>query len=166
MKDFEFTLRFRLSSQTSDLDEIVNRLGESGCTDALVALGLPGYVGLDFIREARSASLAIRSAIRDVTRALPGCCLVEAAPDYVGLSEVAAVVGQSRQNLRKLMIRHADRFPSPIHTGNPSLWHLAHVLDFLRERGVDTPPALVDVAKSAMRINVTRQTTNRLPLGN
>jgi predicted DNA-binding transcriptional regulator AlpA len=156
MKSFDFSLRFRLPKGLSDPDEIVDRLGGSGCTDALVGLGLPGYVGLDFTREARTAANAMQTAIADVHRALPGTTLVEAAPDYVGLSEVAEVVGQSRQNIRKLMMRHHDRFPAPIHTGNPSLWHLAQVLDFLADRNVGVPPAVADVARTAMRINASR----------
>ncbi len=156
MKSFEFSLRFRLPKALSDLDEITDLLGDSGCTDALVGLGMPGYLGLDFTREARTAAGAMQSAIADVQRALPGSTLVEAAPDYVGLSEVAKVVGQSRQNIRKLMMRHHDRFPAPIHTGNPSLWHLAQVLDFLADRNVGVPPTVADVARTAMHITASR----------
>lgn len=157
MTSFEFSLRLRLPTSLTDLDEIVNRLGEGGCTDALVALGLPGYVGLDFIREADTAVAAMNSAVSDACNALPGSELVEASPDYVGLTEVAEVIGQTRQNLRKLMIRHHDRFPAPVHSGNPSLWHLAQVLEFLQERELQVPQTLLAVARSTMQINVSRQ---------
>jgi hypothetical protein len=157
MNAYQFSLRIRLPDSLTDLDEVVERLGSIGCTDALVGLGLPGYIGLDFIREARTASHALNSAMDDVSRALPGCEWVEVAPDYVGLTDVASLVGQSRQNLRKLMTRHPARFPAPIHTGNPSLWHLAQVLEFLQEREVQVPSDVLDVARAAMRINAARQ---------
>ena len=47
---------------------------------------------------------------------------------------VAAVVGLSRQNMRKLMLGHHQQFPAPVHSGNPSVWHLAQVLEFLQKR--------------------------------
>src|SRR4051794_2108963 len=98
--EYSLTLKFKLSldSPHSD-DDIMSRLGDSGCTDALVGLGLPGYVSLDFVRVATSALNAFVSAIGDVQRALPGALLVEAGPDFVGLTDIAAVAGVSRQNM-------------------------------------------------------------------
>jgi hypothetical protein len=157
MMDFEFTLKFRLPSDIKDADEAVERLGAHGCTDAMVGLGQPGYLGLDFIRTAKTAQEAVLSALDDVQAALPGAALVEAGPDYVGLTDVADVVGQSRQNLRKLMLGHHQRFPAPVHSGNPSLWHLAQVLEFLRERHVEFPVPVFDVARTAMQLNLARQ---------
>jgi len=155
--DFEFTLKFKLPPDIADGDEAVEKLGSQGCTDAMVGLGQPGYIGLDFIRPANSAQDAVLSALDDVQAALPGAVLVEAGPDYVGLTDVADVVGQSRQNLRKLMLGHHQRFPAPVHSGNPSLWHLAQVLEFLRERQVEFPVPVFDVACTAMQINLARQ---------
>jgi len=155
--DFEFTLNFKLPPSLKDEDEIVELLGAHGCTDALVGLGQTGYLGLDFVRDAKTAQEAILSAIENVQAALPGATLVEAGPDYVGLTDVAQVIGQSRQNLRKLMIGHHQRFPAPIHSGNPSLWHLAEVLAFLKERHVEFPVPVFDVARTAMQINLVRQ---------
>ncbi len=71
----------------------------AGCDDALVGVGQPGRIALDFTREARSASEAVLSAIKDVQRAIPGARLIEAGPDYVGLTEVAEMVGVTRQNI-------------------------------------------------------------------
>lgn len=45
------------------------------------------------------AADAILGALRDVTRAIPGAALVEAAPDFVGLTDVARFLGCSRQSL-------------------------------------------------------------------
>lgn len=73
-----FTLRFKLSSSDADHDAIVERLGAAGCTDALVGVGVPGYVSLEFCREAPSATEAIHAATADVNAAIPGASLVAA----------------------------------------------------------------------------------------
>jgi hypothetical protein len=109
--------------------------GEVGCYDALVGIGQPGRIALNFSREADSAQAAIVSALADVKKALPGAKLIEVGPDFVGLTEVADFVGVSRQNLRKLWLTHATNFPVPIHEGNSALWHLACVLRWLQDRG-------------------------------
>lgn len=70
--EYPFSLKFKLPANLTDLDTVVGRLGEHGCSDALVGLGQPGYVGLDFVREADNAQSALRSGIDNVTRALPG----------------------------------------------------------------------------------------------
>jgi predicted DNA-binding transcriptional regulator AlpA len=54
--------------------------------------------------------------------------LIEAAPDFVGLTDVADLVGVTRQNMRKLMLSHATTFPTPVHQGSASVWHLADVM--------------------------------------
>lgn len=155
--EYEFTLRFKLAADNTDMDDVVERLGEQGCTDALVGLGLPGYIGLNFVREAEDAQSAILSAIDDVKQALPDAVLVEVGPDFVGLTDVAEVVGLSRQNIRKLMLGHHQRFPAPIHSGNPSVWHLAQVLEFLQERQYAFPMAVFEVSHTAMQINIAKE---------
>ena len=84
---YEFTLKFRLPVDGTDMDAIVERLGECGCDDALVGFGHPGRMALQFSREAPSASEAILSAIADVRRAIPGADLIEVAPDLVGMTD-------------------------------------------------------------------------------
>lgn len=154
--EYEFTLKFKLAADITNMDEVVERLGEQGCTDALVGLGQPGYIGLDFVREADDATSALLSAIDDVKQALPSAVLVEVGPDFVGLTDVAEVVGLSRQNIRKLMLGHHQRFPAPIHSGNPSIWHLAQVLEFFRERQYVFPMKVFEVARTAMQINIAK----------
>lgn len=80
---FTFTLNYQLAPDESDMDALVYRLAEEGCDDALVGIGLPGRLALEFIREAFSAHEAIQGAIADVSRALPNARLIEAvfAPD-------------------------------------------------------------------------------------
>lgn len=155
--EYEFTLKFKLPFGEADMDAVVERLGEQGCTDALAGLGQEGYIGLEFVREAQSAEAALLSAMDDVKRAVPGAVLVEAGPDFVGLTDVAEVVGQSRQNMRKLMLSHSNQFPPPVHSGSASVWHLAHVLEFLRERNYKFSSSVLDVARTTMQINLVKE---------
>jgi hypothetical protein len=75
---FTFTLNYQLTSDESDMDTIVERLAEEGCDDALVGVGQPGRLALEFVREAPSAHDAIEGAIEDVARAVPNARLIEA----------------------------------------------------------------------------------------
>ncbi|KCV59388.1 helix-turn-helix transcriptional regulator [Bordetella bronchiseptica] len=161
--EYLFTLKYQLADADSDLDALVERLGEAGCDDALVGMGLPGRLALEFTREADSAEAAVRSALADVRRAMPTAVLIEAAPDLVGLSDVAQIVGVSRQNMRKLMLAHPATFPAPIHEGSASLWHLADVLGWLQARGgYPLAQATLDVARMALKVNVAKE-ARRLP---
>ena len=81
--EFEFKLTYKLPVNQSDAD-LMTRLGEEGCTDALVGLGVAGQVGLEFVRKASTAEEAVLAAIEDVKRALPDAKLIEARPDFVG----------------------------------------------------------------------------------
>lgn len=101
---------------------------------------------------------AIRTALTDVKSAIPTVRLIEVSPDLVGLTDVADVVGISRQAMRKLLLGHRSTFPVPVHEGTPSIWHLAEVLDLLKTRGsypIDT--AVLEVAQVALEVNVTKE---------
>lgn len=154
--DYVFTLKYQVPEH-DDMDALVERLGAGGCDDALIGSGLPGRLALAFTREAESAELAMLSALRDVKTAIPGVRLVEAAPDLVGLSDIAAMVGVSRQNIRKLMLSHPDSFPLPEHEGSTSLWHLAQVLNWLHNKaGYSLDQAMVDIAEAAQQVNLAK----------
>ena len=85
-----------------------------------------------------------------------------ARPDLVGISEVAEITGVSRQNIRKLLLAHADTAPAPIHVGNPALWHLTDMLAWLAARlGYEVPDELADAANAAERINFEREMRRR-----
>ncbi|MGF6725153.1 hypothetical protein P3T43_004524 [Paraburkholderia sp. GAS41] len=156
--EYEFTLKYQLAADDSDHDEIVERLAEAGCDDATIGVGQPGRIALVFAREGATALAALMSALEDVKRALPGARLVEAAPDFVGLTDVADVAGVSRQNMRKLMLSHAADFPIPVHEGNPSVWHLWDVLAWLDTRGgYDIQSNVLEVAKSAKQVNLAKE---------
>jgi hypothetical protein len=74
-----FTLKYQLPSDDNDTDAIIDRLAEEGCDDALVGVGQPGRLALEFVREAPSAHDAIEGAIEDVGRAVPNAHLIEVA---------------------------------------------------------------------------------------
>ncbi len=156
--EYIFTMKYRLAEHDDDLDALVERLGESGCHDALVGIGHPGRLALEFTREADNAWAAVRSALADVKRAIPSARLIEAAPDFVGLTDVAEVVGVSRQNMRKLMLAHPGSFPAPIHEGGGSIWHLAEVLTWLEAKGgYLLERSVLEVSRVALQVNVAKE---------
>ena len=156
MMEYEFTLKYQLG-ENEDIDALLERLAENGCDDALVGVGQPGRLALAFIRESGSARQALESALNDVGRVVPGARLIEASPDLVGLSDVAEIIGVSRQNMRKLMLAHANSFPLPVHDGSTSLWHLADILAWLQERGTYViGQNTLELARMAMAVNVAR----------
>lgn len=156
--EYVFTLKYQLTDEDGDHEQLVERLFEAGCDDATIGIGQPGRIALAFRRESTDAWSAIYTALCDVKRAIASARLVEAGPDFVGLTDVADVAGVTRQNMRKLMLAHASHFPLPVHEGNPSVWHLADVLVWLTGRG-DYPIRhdLIDVAKSAKQVNLAKE---------
>jgi predicted DNA-binding transcriptional regulator AlpA len=164
MMEYDFKLNFKIPADGPSADELVERLGAAGCDDALVGIGKPGRIALDFSREAETAQEAIVSALADVKKAIPGAKLIEVSPDFVGLTEVADFVGVSRQNMRKLWLAHPTNFPAPIHEGNSALWHLAFVLQWLQERGTyRVERALLEVARTAMQVNLAKEADHIAP---
>lgn len=156
--EYIFTLKYQLVDRDSDVDALVERLGAAGCDDALVGVGQPGRLALEFSREADSAEEAVRTALTDVKSAVPSARLIEASPDLVGLTDVADVVGVSRQAMRKLMLAHRSTFPIPVHEGSASIWHLAEVLDWLSFRGgyrIDI--ALMETARMTLEVNIAKE---------
>ena len=156
--EYTFTLKYRLLPADQNVDDLIERLGAEGCDDALVGVGQPGRMALEFTREANSARDALQSALADVKRAMPAAQLFEAAPDFVGLSDVALVVGVSRQNLRKLMLSHAASFPAPVHDGSTAVWHLADMLDWLHATlAYPLEPVTLDIARTTKQVNLVKQ---------
>ena len=156
--EYTFTLKYQLADDDRDPDALVERLGEAGCDDALVGIGQPGRLALEFTREADSADAAVRSALADVRSAVPAARLIEVAPDLVGLTDVADIVGVSRQNMRKLMLAHPGSFPAPVHEGSASIWHLADVLAWLQAKGsYSLATDVLEVACVALQVNVAKE---------
>ena len=166
--EYEFEFRFKLATQDADGGELVERLGAAGCDDALIGIGQPGRIALRFTREAECAKRAIISALEDVKKIIPEAKLIEVGPDFVGLTDVAEMLGVSRQNMRKLMLTHAASFPVPIHEGSAAVWHLEPVLRWLGARGdYAIEQRQIDVAQMAMQVNLVREVGRlELPIQN
>lgn len=155
MHEYEFTLKFSLQNAQADPQEYVEPLGKAGCDDALIGVGQCGRIALSFTRESISAYEAVSSAIKDIRKVLPNAKLVEAVPDLVGLTEVAELLGFTRQNMRKLMIRAGATFPAPVRDGKPAIWHLSQILSWMTKTGkYEINEALIDVTKTNMMYNV------------
>jgi len=156
MQEYEFILKFSLPDNQADPEIFIEKLAKSGCDDALIGIGRNGRLALDFTRQSASALEAVLSAIRDVKRAIPGAALIEAAPDLVGLTDVADILGFSRQNMRKLMLKNPD-FPPPFHDGKPSIWHLVKILRWMdRKNMYPIKESLLDIATINMQCNITK----------
>lgn len=160
--NYDFTLTFAVREPVPD--DLADLLWAAGCDDALIGRGRPGRLALHFTREAASADQAVSTAVRSVRCVLPSSGLLEAAPDYVGLSDIADLVGVSRQNMRKFLVANPATFPGAIHDGNPSLWHLAPVLEWLKARkAYEIDARLLEIAVTNMDLNVMRQVELLLP---
>ncbi len=167
MKEYEFTLKFNFSDASISPEYYVDLLGAGGCDDALIGVGQLGRIALNFNRQAESALNAVCSAIADVKKVIPDAVLIEATPDFVGLSDIAEILGFSRQNMRKLMINNRASFPPPIHEGKAAIWHLSNVLSWCREGNrYQVNELLQDVAKANMQLNITKEIENIDPLMN
>lgn len=156
MSEYEFELIFKLP-QEEDPDQYFEAL-EKSCSDAMVGTGHAGYMAFDFSRESTSAYDSIVSAVKDVKKAIPKASLVEATPDFVGLTDVAELLGFTRQYMRKLMINNEATFPSPVHEGKPSIWHLSNILVWLKEnKKVEVGDELIDVANINKKFNLMKE---------
>jgi hypothetical protein len=161
LNEYEFSLRFDITAVDCAPEACLDRLAEAGCTDAVVGIGIAGRIALDFIRESETAEGAILSAIDDVLSALPAARLIEAAPDFVGYTDVAELVGRSRQNMRKLLLSSSKPGPIPVHEGVCSVWHLSPVLQWLRdERAYAIQDELLELAAMTMTVNIAATQVN------
>mgnify|MGYP006204673371 FL=1 len=164
MKLYEFTLKFTLPDAKQNAEAYIAALAQAGCDDALIGIGQPGRIALQFSRDANSAFAAITSAIKDVKTAIPQAKLTEATPDLVGLSDIADLLGFSRQNMRKLMLNHTQSFPAPLHSGSSSIWHLAKVLNwFSQQQNKAVAPEVAEVAQVTMQVNIARALSELQP---
>lgn len=158
MKEFEFTLKFSLTDDSIEPDTYIEYLAEQGCDDALIGIGQNGRIALQFNRQAENALEAVFSAIENIKAAIPDAKLIEATPDLVGLTDIADVLGFSRQNIRKLMLNNKVSFPIPIHEGKAAIWHLSTVLNWFKQAGrYSIDESLLDIAKANMQLNIAKE---------
>ncbi len=153
MSKYEFILTFSLAEAEGDPEQYLDALYEAGCDDAIIGTGQAGSIALEFVREAKSASVAIESAIENARAAIPAAELIEVKPDLVGLTDVAKILQCSRQNVRKYMNNYFD-FPKPVYTGVASLWHLSDLATFYK---FDVPQSIVELSKTTFKINLDIQ---------
>ncbi len=157
MARYDFTLKFNLNNRQADPESYIELLYREGCDDALISMGKPGFIFLHFTREAPSAYEAISSAIATIKAVLPQATLAEATPDLVGLTDVAKLLGCTRQNIRKLVVTNDPGAPQPVYEGTPSIWHLAEILTWLKQaKAYVFDETLLEIAKTNMDANITR----------
>jgi len=161
MKEFEFELIFKITDEDSNPDIYMDALFEAGCDDAIVAMGKNGILSLSFIREDEDAYKALRSAIFSVKKAISNAVLIEVSPDYVGISDMAKLLGFSRQNARKIFATSSG--PAPVHVGSSQLWHLSEVFDWLSNsketKKYEINASLIEIANITKNINFAIDTT-------
>jgi hypothetical protein len=77
------------------------------------------------------------------------------------VTEVAEFVGRTRQNIRKLLLTCAAYTPAPVHEGNPSLWHLADLLVWLKDqKSYSIQTDLMDLAWTNKQVNIAASQYN------
>jgi hypothetical protein len=158
MPKYDFTLKFALAQHDVDPDAFVEQLLAEGCDDALIGVGQHGRIALNFTRDAATAVEAVLSALSDVQRAIPNSKLVEASPDLVGITDIANLLGFSRQYMRKLVVKSGSEFPLPVHEGKPAIWHLATVLTWFMNRNTrNFDEALLGISRINMQCNLFKE---------
>jgi len=158
MRQYDFTLKFTLGRPDADPESFIGPLMNEGCDDALIGIGKPGRIALDFTREANFADEAVISALADVKRAIPDAQFVEATPDFVGVPDIANLLGVSRQYIGKILKKNESEFPPPTHAGVRAIWHLETVLTWLVEsRTKEIDESLLEISRVNMRCNHARE---------
>ncbi len=137
MTEYEFQIIIKLG-HGEQIDAFLDALYEAGCDDAIVGSGLAQYLGIDFIRAGDSAETALKTAIRDIKKAIPHAKLVRAEPYLLNLSGLAFLFGYTKQNMRKYargeIVTVETDFPEPIIAGKTSYWHAAEVAQWFDEQ--------------------------------
>lgn len=156
--EYEFILKYALPDENADASQYLDAIFEAGCDDATIGTGKTGAIALEFVREAASADEAVLSAIADVKKAIPDAKLIEVSPDLVTPTEIASVIGCSRQNIQKIIANPKKRFPNPIHQSSAGgIWHLEPVLRWFMEDGVSIDQTLLEIAEISMTANLIHQ---------
>lgn len=83
VREFQFDVMIRLPEGCPDIEDVVDRLYESGCDDAVVGCGNPGSLGLSFIREGTDREAVISGAVENALAGLPEGAVVEGVANPV-----------------------------------------------------------------------------------
>jgi predicted DNA-binding transcriptional regulator AlpA len=158
MKSYDFELIFNVPNSEENLKMYSDQLFEAGCDDAIISTGQLGMIALSFTREAENAQMAIESALQNVKEAIPDAKLIEATPDAVSITDIAAILGYSRQYTRKLF-HEQTTLPIPIHLGSPTIWHLSEVLHWIKMKRtkVMLEESLFEVSAITRQVNIQKQ---------
>ncbi|MGK7899194.1 MAG: helix-turn-helix transcriptional regulator, partial [Xenococcus sp. (in: cyanobacteria)] len=101
---------------------------------------------------------AISSAIENIKNVIPQAILINVLPDFVGVTDIAKILGCSRQNVRKLILKDNLNSPPAVYEGAQSIWHLADVLTWLvEEKAYSVDKYLIETATIAMNLNIAKQ---------
>jgi len=151
MKTYYFTLFFDLEA-SDDPEDFLDRLFEAGCSDTTPLIGKIGGLGMMFHRDAKDADAAIDSAVSNVLKAIPHAKLVRAEPDLVNLTEMAELVGTTKQNIRRYAKGEAatvsDPFPTPRVAGKTGYWHADELAHWLADKtGLKVEPDVLKTLK-------------------
>jgi hypothetical protein len=151
-------------------DAHVEALHEAGCDDATLG-SRDGAAYAIFDREADCFSDALRSAIRDVLRALPEARVVRVEPDdLVTMATMAKRCRRTRESIR--LLANAERgpggFPPPVAyvDDRTRLWHWPDVARWLSEHGKARPEIDSGAADLVAAMNAAfdlRDHSRRLP---
>ena len=71
IREFQFEVMIRLPKCCPDVEDVLDRLFQAGCDDAVVGLGTPGLLGLSFIRQGADRETVIAGAVRNALAGLP-----------------------------------------------------------------------------------------------
>lgn len=67
----------QLPDDNWDHYDLAERLGAADCGDAIICVGRPGHIALEFKRDAGGMEAAIESARADVMTAIPTALMIE-----------------------------------------------------------------------------------------
>ncbi|MCJ7591030.1 MAG: hypothetical protein MUO51_06720 [Woeseiaceae bacterium] len=84
--------------------------------------------------------------------------MIEATPDLVGLTDIANLLGFSRQYMRKLAVKKGSGFPPPVHEGKPAIWHLSTVLSWFADSEIrEFDERIFEIARVNMQCNLVKE---------
>jgi hypothetical protein len=163
------THSFTLYLDGADLmsDENFDALMEAGCDDATLGVS-DGAQYAAFDREAPTFAEALRSAVEDVTTAVPGVSVVHISPDeLVTMASIAERAGVSRESIRLLSTgkRGPGGFPAPITYADhrTRLWQWADVARWLAANNKTKAELDIEAAELVLAMNAALSLEHHFP---